>query len=364
MALADPTTNYLGLEIRHPVVDFALTRVAKRNMTNCHFVCCNANVDLANVMEAVAAAGSRVKTASVLFPDPHFKNHHKKRRVVTDKLVEDLLAGMRGGGDNPNSGVGDETVYIASDVQSVLDDMRATVGSNEGFADEGGEGGRDGRDLPYLEENPCGIPTEREVSVVVQGKGVWRALFRPRAKGPGEGEKEEEGKGRKEGGGEAEARSGGKTTSEEDRAGVEELEEKIREANERAGSAGSAAGAPAGGAQALPPSVKIESGANKYVLVTATSPTGGSLFLVHSSAAAEYHKDVASPLVASLLAAGCGAVKVRGGGRIERNDERRTIDVYGFSYGFGKGDHKAVAANLRRREEFEGWEVEWRDGGY
>ena len=114
----DPSTNYLGLEIRAPVVEFALERLTRRTLTNCNFIECNANVDARNVTRAIKAAGGRVKTVTVQFPDPHFKEKHKKRRVTTPQMVADVAEALREGGK------GDERVYLASDVKEVLDEMR------------------------------------------------------------------------------------------------------------------------------------------------------------------------------------------------------------------------------------------------
>jgi hypothetical protein len=58
---------------------------------------------------AILEAESRVAAVSILFPDPHFKKQHKKRRVVTPELVSSLAAGIRAREGGP---VGDETVYV------------------------------------------------------------------------------------------------------------------------------------------------------------------------------------------------------------------------------------------------------------
>lgn len=53
------------------------------------------------VMRALAEA---VRTLGMQFPDPHFKNKHKKRRVVQPELVQAVAANMPPGGEryNPN----------------------------------------------------------------------------------------------------------------------------------------------------------------------------------------------------------------------------------------------------------------------
>jgi tRNA (guanine-N7-)-methyltransferase len=166
MSALHPTMNYLGLEIRSQVVEYALTRLDKRPLTNCHFVACNANVDLNNVTEAIAAANSRVKTVSIQFPDPHFKERHKKRRVVTPHLVSTIVESIK------STQRGDEVIYLASDIQEVLDSMRATFRDHPDTIDETFDVNE------YYKENIFAVPTERETSVFKNEGSVWRAVFK------------------------------------------------------------------------------------------------------------------------------------------------------------------------------------------
>lgn len=98
----------------------------------------------------------------------------------------------------------------------------------------------------------------------------------------------------------------------------------------------------------LPPQVQLSPGAHKYVLVKATHPSGnGHRWYVKSAAPSEcgglYHANVAHDLVDWLQAAGYETV-VTGGGRIKFNAETQEAIVFGFSYGFGKGNHKKAAS--------------------
>ena len=61
--------------------------------------------------------------------------------------------------------------------------------------------------------------------------------------------------------------------------------------------------------------------------------------------------NVAQDLREWIEAAGYTAV-VTGGGRIDYKPVAKTVVVYGFSYGFGKGDH-AKAAQLIREHMIE-----------
>jgi hypothetical protein len=106
----------------------------------------------------------------------------------------------------------------------------------------------------------------------------------------------------------------------------------------------------------LPPRVSLSPGKNKYVLIKAEHPDSDEvLWFCKSASPAEcggpYHGNVAQELREWIEAAGW-EVTVTGGGRIDYRPAEKQAVVYGFSYGFGKGDH-ARAANLIQ---------EWSDG--
>jgi len=162
--------NYLGLEIRPLAVQFAQDRL-KNNpdyqipcQGHLDFVGCNANVDLGRLLSLYREASSDtpLELATIQFPDPHFKASHAKRRVVTPELVHTLAEYMPSGAK----------VFLQSDIQSVLDDMR------ERFREAPTKFQDQVDDIEeYYPENIIGIPTEREVSVLKQGLPVYRALF-------------------------------------------------------------------------------------------------------------------------------------------------------------------------------------------
>lgn len=98
----------------------------------------------------------------------------------------------------------------------------------------------------------------------------------------------------------------------------------------------------------LPPQVQLSPGAHKYIMVKASSPANDEdRWFVKSAAPSEcggpYHANVAQDLVEWLQAAGYDTM-VTGGGRIEYNAETQEACVFGFSYGFGKGDHEKAAS--------------------
>ncbi|GAX10434.1 hypothetical protein FisN_21Lh133 [Fistulifera solaris] len=100
----------------------------------------------------------------------------------------------------------------------------------------------------------------------------------------------------------------------------------------------------------LPPRVSLSKGVNKYVLIRATHPLTDSVeWFVKSAAPFEcggpYHGNVAQDLGEWIAAAGYKA-EVTGGGRIDYDGSKAV--VYGFSYGFGKGDHAKAVELIRK----------------
>ena len=163
--------NYLGLEIRPLVAQFAKERVTGRGLKGkVDFVGCNANVDLDRLLMRYHDAASTLEhpllltRVSIQYPDPHFKTQHAKRRVVTPGLIDTIAKFMP-----PSSGV----VFLQSDVQPVLDDMR------DRFAEVPKYFSLDAmhQENEYLPHNPLGVATEREGSVLKKDLPVYRVLF-------------------------------------------------------------------------------------------------------------------------------------------------------------------------------------------
>ena len=103
----------------------------------------------------------------------------------------------------------------------------------------------------------------------------------------------------------------------------------------------------------LPDRVQLSPGKNKYVLVRAFASDEEEqeeYWFVKSATPREcggpYHGNVAQDLREWIEAAGYD-VEVTGGGRIDYDRDRNTCLVYGFSYGFGKGNHEFAVKIIR-----------------
>jgi tRNA (guanine-N7-)-methyltransferase len=158
--------NYLGLEIRPGVALYAKERVGVHGATgSLEFLGCNANVDLDRILQRyhdVSEGTMLLHLVSIQYPDPHFKSQHQKRRVVTQELIDVLAKYMPP----------DARVFLQSDIQSVLDDMRLRFRGNSLYFTDAMDQVEE-----YIEENPLGVPTEREVSVLKKGLPVYRSMF-------------------------------------------------------------------------------------------------------------------------------------------------------------------------------------------
>lgn len=82
------------------------------------------------------------------------------------------------------------------------------------------------------------------------------------------------------------------------------------------------------------PSVSIDEGAYKYVLITAVIPSTNQVRkFVYSKRNASYHRNVAEHLIPQLESAGYRDIRIKGGGRILRDDDSNKIHIFGYSYG-------------------------------
>lgn len=120
------------------------------------------------------------------------------------------------------------------------------------------------------------------------------------------------------------------TTNEEDQREVARLQARLAEEKPSSTSISS-------GVSAYKiPSVTIDEGAHKYVLISALTPGGDERqHFVVSRRGAQYHCNAAEPMVEAMERSGYTRISIMGGGRIELDNDKKMISIYGYSYGFG-----------------------------
>ncbi|MFO5494677.1 MAG: tRNA (guanosine(46)-N7)-methyltransferase TrmB [Cuspidothrix sp.] len=158
MAQIEPNWNFLGLEIREPLVVEANRIRDEMGLTNLHYVFANVNNSLISLLSTLPQ--DSLQKVTIQFPDPWFKNRHAKRRVVQPELVKELAKYLVVGG----------IVFLQSDIEFVAVEMGDRFHENPAFEKLG--------TTTWLAENPLPVPTERELATQKKGEPVYRALFR------------------------------------------------------------------------------------------------------------------------------------------------------------------------------------------
>ena len=190
------------------------------------------------------------------------------------------------------------------------------------------------------------------------------------------------------------------TTNEEDQKKAAALQQRLADAETASSSAATAATAVATtttenkseqhDSQPVP-QVDIAEGVHKYVLLSACLPKGGEQgveggggnsrsvrhqhrqHFVVSKKNAAYHKDAAEPYVELLERNQYTNIRIEGGGRLALDSTKKTIYIYGYSYGFGLADHalsKSIIEQQHKHQQqqqqqpYTPYDITWSNEGY
>jgi tRNA (guanine-N7-)-methyltransferase len=150
-----PEWNFLGLEIREPLVERAIAIQAELGLKNLHYLFCNVNVSLANLLPP-----QKINQVTIQFPDPWFKRRQHKRRTVQPQLIADLVPLLANGAQ----------ILLQSDIQPVAREMLHSFEQNPHFLNLAGKGN-------FANQNvyPEHLMTEREEYAIAQGGTIYRA---------------------------------------------------------------------------------------------------------------------------------------------------------------------------------------------
>ncbi len=115
-AQARPQTNFFGIEIERKYTLFTATRLAKRSLGNAKVTA----FDARTFLESYVPTGS-VSAMHVYFPDPWWKNRHRKRRLFTESFAVTCARVLGPGG----------CLHFVSDVQEYFaESARMLAGLN------------------------------------------------------------------------------------------------------------------------------------------------------------------------------------------------------------------------------------------
>jgi tRNA (guanine-N7-)-methyltransferase len=153
MAEAEPTWNYLGVEIREPLVGEANRLAEEAGLKNVHYAFCNAMLWLDRLLEGIPEG--ILKTVTIQFPDPWFKKKHAKRRMVNEEMVNTIAKHLAHGG----------RVFVQTDIEFLAEEMFTLFRDDVRFEESPSD------------ENPFPVKTEREKAVEDKDLPVYRTVF-------------------------------------------------------------------------------------------------------------------------------------------------------------------------------------------
>ena len=155
LKMAEITTdfNFLGIEIREPLVVEGNRLKDEQNLINLHYEFCNAMMALDKLLEKLPP--NILQQVTIQFPDPWFKKKHAKRRMVNAELVETVAKHLAISGK----------IFVQTDIEFLADEMFKLFGQNANL-----------REIT-ISENPFPVKTEREKAVEEKNMLIYRSMF-------------------------------------------------------------------------------------------------------------------------------------------------------------------------------------------
>ena len=157
MASLNDQSNYLGLEIRHPLVIAAERERLDLGLDNLRFIFCNVNVSLENWL--IRIPENLLKVVSIQFPDPWFKKRHHKRRVLNHSLLNAFAKALSK----------DSQLFIQTDVLEVMEPISKLIDSNQYFTLSSS--------TKFISGSPFSVRTERETYAIEKSLPIYRVTY-------------------------------------------------------------------------------------------------------------------------------------------------------------------------------------------
>ncbi len=159
LATKHPDWNFVGLEIREPLVSLCEKKRKKLALNNLKFLFCNVNVSLDEWLSDLDYG--QLKRVSIQFPDPWFKRKHFKRRVLKNNILNSIAKAMSKDGE----------LFIQSDIFKLINSMTNTIDENRYFTR------KDVGDLRLIDKNPYNVMTDREIFSLKKNLLIYRVMY-------------------------------------------------------------------------------------------------------------------------------------------------------------------------------------------
>ena len=159
LATKYPDWNFVGLEIREPLVSLCEKKRRKLELNNLKFLFCNVNVSLDEWLLDLELG--QLKRVSIQFPDPWFKRKHYKRRVLNVNLLNSIAKSMSKDGE----------IFIQSDIFKLIESMNNIIDNSIYF------NRKVGGHFRLLDKNPYDAKTDRESFSLKRNLPIYRAIY-------------------------------------------------------------------------------------------------------------------------------------------------------------------------------------------
>ena len=159
LATKYPDWNFVGLEIREPLVSLCEKKRRKLELTNLKFLFCNVNVSLDEWLSDLDFG--QLKRVSIQFPDPWFKRKHFKRRLLKTNILNSIAKAMSKDGE----------IFIQSDILKLIEYMTNTIDKNRYFTR------KNVGDLRSIDKNPYNVMTDREIFSLKKNLLIYRVMY-------------------------------------------------------------------------------------------------------------------------------------------------------------------------------------------
>jgi tRNA (guanine-N7-)-methyltransferase len=154
-AQAAPGHNFLGIEVSRKYAQRAAERLAKRGLANVRVVTGDARLFVAHHVPPASLCA-----VHVYFPDPWWKQRHKKRRVFAEPLVADIERTLAPGGE----------LRVATDVEEYFGVIRRLVADHPRFKERPAP-------EPRMPEHDLDYLTNFERKYRIEGRSICRVHY-------------------------------------------------------------------------------------------------------------------------------------------------------------------------------------------
>ncbi len=149
-----PEKNFIVFEIRVPLAEKLKIQFA--HLPNVQVFDGDAGRNFRSIVEPCQKQGAFVEEIFVNFPDPWFKEKHKKRRFINSKFLEDCSSWL-----NP------KTEFVFQTDQEFLFKETLEVVEESPYAV-----------IKIFKKSPYGVQTDWEQAKLKEGENVWRMRFK------------------------------------------------------------------------------------------------------------------------------------------------------------------------------------------